>query len=437
MKRLTLRARLVAATTLASLVAVALLVLGVQVLLGHMTESESLGVLQDRAGAAETTIRGSREHVRVLEVPSNGLDQNLWIYDLHGRRVDGSAPSPLLAPAVRALSQVTHKQTRVVAGRYRLLGQPARARGDGPVIARVVAGVDLGPYEDSERHALWLSVLLGALIVVAASVASWVAASYSLRQVRRMAQRADDWREHDLSGRFAEGPPRDELTELAQTLDRMLDRIAEALLAERRLTDEVAHELRTPLAVIRSEAQLALLEQGVPEDLREPLLAITEATDRMNHSISAVLTVARAAHEGDHGCTVSEVLEEIGRRKSTRGDVNVTVLPCDESLTVAAPLTVVAATLSPIMDNAFRHARTSVTVHVRHQAPRVLVVVDNDGPGVSEQEAELVFTPGHTSTDDGAGLGLALARRLAHSFGGTVSAEALQHGRFMVELPGA
>ena len=437
MRRLTLRARLVATTTVASLVTVVLLVLGVQGLLAHLSESESLGVLQDRAAAAATTIRGTRRHVQVLEVPSNGLDQNLWIYDLDGERVDGTAPSPLLETAVTDVSHTTHQQTRVVAGRYRLLGVPARVSGDGPVVARVVAAVDLRPYEASERHGLWLSLLLGALVVLAATMSSWVAASYSLRHVRRMAQRADDWREHDLTQRFAMGPPRDELAELAQTLDRMLDRIAEALLAERRLTDEVAHELRTPLTVIRSEAQLALLEQDLPAELRDSLVAISEATDRMNHSISTVLAVARAAYDESHGCTISEVMEEIGRRKGARDDVSVTVRPCDDAVAVAAPLPVVVATMAPIMDNALRHARTAVTVQARPQPPRVLMVIDDDGPGVSEMETELVFAPGHTSNEDGAGLGLALARRQAHSFGGTVSAEALHHGRFVVGLPGA
>ena len=438
MKRLSLRARLVAATTLASLATMALLVVGVQVLLAHVTMSESLGALRDRADAAATTVRGTRAAVKVLDVPSDSLDQNLWIYDLRGNRVDGAAPSPRLAPAVTALSSRSRENSVVVAGRYRLLAEPVRARGRGPDIAIVVAGVDLAPYEQSERRGLWLSLALGTLAVVAAGTAASVAASYSLRQVRRMARRADDWREHDLTGRFALGPPHDELTELAQTLDRMLDRIMQAILAERRLTDEVAHELRTPLAVIRSEAQLGLLQCGAgPAEIRESLGAIVVATERMTRSISTILTAARSAHSEDHACQVADVLAEVTARVVAGEGVTVTVMPGGDALAVAAPGAVVAAVLSPLVENALRHARTAVTLAARSAPSRVLLVVEDDGSGVSGDQAELIFSPGHTSTREGAGLGLALARRLAQSIGGAVRAEPGDHGCFVVDLPAA
>ena len=76
----------------------------------------------------------------------------------------------------------------------------------------------------------------------------------------------------------------------------MLDRIAQAILTERRLTDEVAHELRTPLTVIRSEAQLALLQAGPDAATSASLEAIVAATDRMTASIETMLSLARSTH---------------------------------------------------------------------------------------------------------------------------------------------
>lgn len=436
MRRLTLRARLVATTTLSALLTAVVLVVGVQLFLAHVTKAESLSVLRDRADAAATTVRGSPGHVRVLEVPSDSLDQNLWIYDLRGARVDGDTPSAGLAPAVSTLSRAVRERTLVVAGRYRLLARPVSAGGRGPEVAVVVAGVDLRPYESSERRGLLLSLVLGSLIVVAAGVASWVAATYSLRQVHWMAKRADDWREHDLTGRFALGPPRDELTELAQTLDRMLDRITQMILAERRLTDEVAHELRNPLAVIRSEAQLALLQPDLSQETEESLVAVVDATERMNRSVTTILQAARSAQTGEQVCTVSEVLEEFEHAADTPGGIGVAFVQDGESLSVAAPKAVVAAVLAPIVDNAVRHARGAVTLSARAEPPRVWLVVEDDGAGVPEDERELVFSPGYTSSANGAGLGLALARRLAQSIGGTVRAEPGDHGCFVVDLPG-
>lgn len=431
----TLRARLVVTTAVAALLTVGLLVVGVQVLLARMTRAESLGSLRDRADAAAVTVRGTPSRVRVLDVPSNALDQNLWIFDLQAKRIDGARPSAALAATVYALSQVRRPSARVVAGRYRLFAEPVRSQGRGPLVAVVVAGVDLAPYEASERHGLWLSLALGGLAVTAATAASWVGATYSLRRVREMARHADDWREHDLTRRFAAGPPRDELGELAQTLDRMLDRIAEALLAERRLTDEVAHELRTPLSVIRTEAELAQLGPPLPEPARAAFTGIVRATDRMNDSITTILAAARSEKLDAHECVVSVALGEARRHAPSRPGVTVGAQGLDSSLKAAAPLDVVTAALAPIVDNAVRHARTSVRLLARAAPPRVLLVVENDGPGVSADQAELVFAPGHTSRPDGSGLGLALSRRLARSIGGTVRAEPGSHGRFVLDLP--
>ncbi|MET9020684.1 ATP-binding protein [Actinopolymorpha sp. NPDC004070] len=95
------------------------------------------------------------------------------------------------------------------------------------------------------------------------------------------------------------------------------------------------------------------------------------------------------------------------------------------------------AALTPLVDNAVRHARTAVTVEARTESSRVHLLVEDDGDGVRAEESELVFSPGYTSTEEGAGLGLALARRLAHSVGGVVRAEPCGKGRFVIDLPGA
>jgi two-component system, OmpR family, sensor kinase len=436
MNRLTLRGRLVTTTVLASLGAVAVLVVGLHLLLAHMATSDSLAVLQGRADAVATTVRGTPDRVRILDNPSDSLDQNIWIFDVHGKLLDGRTPRSAVAPAIETLSTSRTEHVRVVEERYRLLARPVRVNGRGPVVAVVVAGIDLTPYESSERRGLALSLALGLLTVVAAGAASWAAAGYSLRQVQRMARAADDWREHDLDGRFDLGRPRDELGELGDTLDRMLDRIARAILAERRLTDEVAHELRTPLSVIRTEAQLALLGDELSADREESLRAIVDATARMSQSISTMLAVARSTHSGDNDeCRVAVVAAQVRQHATAReGVMFVTDIP-DEALTIAAPAQVVVAALSPIADNAVRHARSRVTLSARAERRRVILSIEDDGDGVAEEDREAIFTPGHSSTEEGAGLGLALARRLAHSVGAEINERGEGHGLFVVDFP--
>lgn len=431
---LSLRGRLVATTVAAAVVAVTVLVVGLQLLLAHQASRESLSTLQGRADAAATTVRFRGAQTRVLETPADSLDQNIWIFDVAGRRVDGGVPPRSLRSTVARLSTATSERSVDVDGRVRVLARPVPRPGSGTTGAVVVAALDLAPYENAERRGLWLSLGLGLLAVVAAGAAAWGASGYALRQVRRMAHRADDWREHDLTGRFDLGTPRDELTELADTLDRMLDRIAQAILTERRLTDEVAHELRTPLTVIRSEAQLAQLGTGTPA---ESLEAIVAATDRMTASIDTMLALARSAHADDSGCAVRDVLAQLVAHGSARDDVEVVSETAGPEHVVAAPLRVVAAAAVPLLDNGVRHASSTVRLRVTAEGRRVLLHVVDDGDGVHPDHRDAIFEPGHSTAVDGAGLGLALARRLAHSVGGEVSEQGDGHGHFVLSLPRA
>ncbi|MGZ6802900.1 MAG: HAMP domain-containing sensor histidine kinase [Nocardioidaceae bacterium] len=427
---------MVATTASATFVAATVLAVGLQLLLAHQSESDSLQVLRSRVDAAASTIRFTGHGVRVLEVPSAVLDQNLWVYQ-GSRRIDGGQPRAALRSAVDRLSTTATERTTVVRGYLRLFARWVPSP-DGRRGVVVVAALDLTPYEKAERRSLWLSLALGALAVVAAAVAAWFAAAASLRQVRRMARRADAWREHDLSGRFALGPPHDELTELAHTLDRMLDRIGQALLAERRLTDEVAHELRTPLAVIRTEAQLALSRLGPGADAdpaAESLRAIVAATERMADSIGTMLAVARAAHGEDDSCHVADVLGRVATAAPDHPGVLVDVDTDRTDALVAAPLAVVTAALAPLVDNGLRHARSTVRLHAERVGDRVHVLVADDGPGVPEHLRHAVFEPGRTTSPDGAGLGLPLARRLARAAGGDVRLGEGPGAVFVVDLP--
>jgi signal transduction histidine kinase len=434
--RLGLRGRLVAITVLAALLAVTVLVVGLQLLLAHQSSQESLAALRGRADAAATTVRFHGGVPRVLETPADSLDQNIWIFATDGRRIDGGDPPRRLRADVDALGTSARTGERFVGGSYRLLSRPV-TRPDGSVGAVVVAALDLTPYESSERRGLLLSLALSVLAVLGAGAAAWAASGYALSQVRRMARSADDWREHDLSGRFDLGAPRDELTELADTLDRMLDRIAQAILTERRLTDEVAHELRTPLTVIRSEAQLALLQAGPDAVPAASLDAIVAATDRMTASIETMLSLARSTHADEASCSVTDVLAQVRAHLPARPDVEVTAEEAPGDLLLAAPLRVVAAAVVPVLDNAVRHAAHRVRVHVTDDGRRVLLHVEDDGDGVDDDHRDRIFEPGHSTEPDGSGLGLALSRRLAHSVGGEVDQRDGGHGHFVITVPRA
>ena len=424
-----IRARVVLATALISLATTAGFVVAMQVLLARSATSDSLALLQTRVDAAGATIEVVDGSPTVREGIGDSLDQNIWVFDLQGRLVDGPRSSDRVAAAVAEMGSAQVEQDRRVGDRHRFYARPIVK--EGKPVAVAVAGLDLSPYEHAEARALWYSLALGLLGVIAASLAASAATRYALGKVRVMARTADDWREHNLHRRFELSGPNDELSELGATLDRMLERIEHTILAERRLTDELAHELRTPLSVVRSESELGLLSEHTSTS-GEAFRNILASVDAMKRSITALLDVARAVEVGRDVCAVQSLFDVAGSNAPARDGVALDVE--SSSLSVGAPLHVAAAALAPLVDNAVRHANANVILRASSTGSRVLVKVEDDGTGITASNALRAFEPGWSSAG-GAGLGLPLAQRLARSVGGDITAHSTGYGLFILALP--
>lgn len=414
-----LRARMAATALLVSTLTAAVLVVGVVLILAQTNDDDVQSRLDARAAAAAATVVDGPHGVRVLEQRSPLLDQNVWIFDSHGTLIDGTLPRSGSSRTVTGLgTQATGREETIRDVSY--LAQPVFRHGSW--VATVVAAEDHDPYERAERNALWLSIGLGAATVAIATGAAWMVATRSLRQVQAMAVLADDWREHDVGRRFDPGEGGDEIAHLGRTLDEMLDRIVESLSAERRLTDEIAHELRTPLAVVLAEADLAR-RHAAPEQA-EGLDNIHAAAVRMRDSIDTMLSVARAHTSGAERTTVGELMVALDLPATTY----------DEA-TLAAPVSPLVAAVRPLLENAERHGSGAPRVEVARDGRTLVIAVLDDGAGVAPEDLERVFEPGHTTHDDGSGLGLSLARRMVRAVGGDVVAQPGPGGRFEVRVP--
>jgi len=282
----------------------------------------------------------------------------------------------------------------------------------------VVVSESSQPYERSELEALIAMIVLGTLVVALAGGIAWRVTHQALEPVEQMAERAAEWSEHDLSHRFALGAADNELSKLGETLDHLLDRVAAALRAEQRLTAELAHELRTPLTAIQGAADLALLRGVEDDEARQDLEAISAAARRMTGVISTLLELARERGASAKASTpLATVIEAI------RPLVPDTVALVDEAsavtVPVAAPAELVIRAAAPIVENAVRHARSTVRLEARVTPDRVQLLIADDGPGLAAAVPENVFEPG-ASGSGGTGLGLGIARRVARSLGGEV-----------------
>ena len=170
----------------------------------------------------------------------------------------------------------------------------------------LVAGVGLSAYEQTERTALIGSIAF-ALVLFALVIAAmrWLL-RHALQPVAEMTKEAADWSEHEPDRRFARGQPYDELTSLAATLDRLLERLAVSLRREQRFSAEMSHELRTPLARIQAEVELALRRERPSDEYRAALEAIGRSAEQMTRTVDALVAAARdaaSATRGLIGCT--------------------------------------------------------------------------------------------------------------------------------------
>ena len=409
----------------------AILSIALNLLLVNRLSADASAVLANRAEAQIATLDAGGGTLRVRESPNDAaLDEHAWIFDTGGRAIERSPAAGRLAAAVEALARVDRPTVRDPTEHMRLLARPIGRSGV------VVVGVSMDPYRHTERLAAVGTLVLDLFVIVAGALVARRAVGLALRPVADMTARAADWSEHDLHRRFALGPPRDELTALAATLDGLLGRIDAALRHEQRFSAEMAHELRTPLSGVRGEAELALRANRSDAELRAALETVLAGTDRMAAVIDTLLAAARsdAARGSSDAVAAAYTVERLVRPAATAHDRRIVVHAAGSPLIVGAAEDVVAGALHPLMENAVRHAAHEVHVTLARENGGVLIAVDDDGGGIADGDAERIFEPG-VSQAGGAGLGLPLARRLARAAGGDVVAVAQAGGRFELRLP--
>ena len=352
------------------------------------------------------------------------------VLDARGSIVDSSS-AVRHAPMLRAdvVAGVTRPMFRTghvpgIGDPARLLAVPARAGGRDYV---VVVGANLGDTDDA-LHRLLLLLLLGIPgAVLLASGVGWLVAGAALRPVERMRRDAAVASTARAGASLAVPPTRDELARLATTLNELLARERAALDAEHRFLDEASHDLRTPLAVLKAELDLALARPRDREELETTLRTAARATDRLVRLAEDLLVLAR----GRRGPLVLHV--EPTALRTFCDDCAAPFQTAGEPITVTAPDEVVhfdpvrmRQAVRNLLDNAVRHGHgRGVALHanLKTHGPLVFTVSD-DGPGMPADGVGRVELP----RDGGNGLGLSIVAAVAAAHGGYAEARARRGG---------
>jgi signal transduction histidine kinase len=444
MSRLGIRTRLLLVVLAAIVVAVAGLVAGFNLVLERTLDHNSRDLVHARAIAQLNSLRIEHGRLRTGEAPDGrGSDTYAWVF--RGRRaLERPRAGATVERAARGLSGGPRRYRDVSPADTRLYAEPIVI--GGKRVGTVVAAVSLEPYEETRRTALIASLVLGGLVLVLVGAAAWWLLGAALRPVVRMTRQAAAWSEQDLDHRFALGAPHDELTELAATLDGLLDRLAASLRREQRFSAELSHELRTPLAGLITESELALRRDRTPAEYRRALEVVHRNAQRLARTVDALVAAARYEMGTARGTTdafgVAAAVADACSGLAADRELEVEVEPPPHPVRLGVDAELAERILQPVVENACRYGRRSVRLSVDRVDGAVVYAVADDGPGVPEGERERIFEPGARGRPvgengaAGAGLGLALARRLARSADGEV--EALSGdggGRFAIRLP--
>lgn len=413
----TLQSRIVWTTAVVTALAMAAMIGTVMLVLEALNTKNVNRRLTDQVSAVSTTlVMADDGTVTASETPNDSIDDTTWIYDASGRLVEGPRAGARVSRFVESLAEVT-TTTRVEKLEHVFLATPVRFEGE--IQAVVVVEASLEPYE-STRNAVLIGLLgLGAVVTAgSAAVAAWTVRR-TLAPVESMASRAEDWSEHDLDARFDATGTDDEFARLGQTLNVLLDRVAGALRNEQQLTAELAHELRTPLTAIRGEAELARMAE-LPPDADARLERVIDTVDRMSATIASLLAIARGEHRSGASTTTVDLVAAVAEHAPPRQGIKI-VRADGGDHDVPAPLDLAVRALGPVVENAVRHARTTVTIAATLSERTIDVSVSDDGEGIVAEDPDVLFQSGTRGAGStGAGLGLALARRVARTLGGDV-----------------
>jgi signal transduction histidine kinase len=276
----------------------------------------------------------------------------------------------------------------------------------------------------------------------------WAVAGRVVRPVGTIAGVAREIEATDLSRRIHLGGPPDEMRDLADTFDAMLDRLDRGVRTQRRFVEDASHELRNPLAVIRTTLDVALTEPEDAEGLRRAAEVARRTADRMSTTVDELMALARTTAQPerrgpvDLAEVVTEVAQEYDAEASTRGVRLSQVAPF--GLVIEGDRSALKRALANLASNALRVAPPGSVVHCRagRAGGWLWVGVRDVGRGIAPDDQALVFRRAWrdgapTAEGAGQGLGLALVRQIAEAHGGTVSVASVPgHGAsFVVWLP--
>ena len=432
--------------------------------------------LDDQLGAAARTLASAADvepdgveweaHGRPLALARGAFGDDLhWAVAAEdGRVIDGSARagSPELLAAADAGFRSGHRNPRRVdhagggwqVARVRLAHEsspPGPPKPEKHAALVLTVAVPLEPIHATLRTLAAALAGLTAVVLAAALVAARAVCRRALAPVARMAAAARAMGAADLTDRLPTPATTDELADLAAAFNGVLDRLGEAFARERRFAGEASHQLRTPLAALIGQVEVALRRDRAAEEYRRVLGAVLDQGGRLRRVVEALLFLARS--EADAGLPGREPVDLVGWVRDRvrgwaghpRGGDLAFASPDHEPTWAAVHPDLFGELIDAVIDNALKYSPpdTPVVARVGRDAAGAWVEVEDRGCGIAAADLPHLFRPFFRSEAaraggvPGVGLGLAVAARIAAALDGSIAveSEAGRGCRVRVRLP--
>lgn len=386
------------------------------------TQAEEVAAVLERGGEPAAAAGGEEDDDERL----------VQILDTNGRVVAASPNMTGRPPVARlAPGKSARIRTPIDDDEFMVVAAEANAQGDDdddePATYTVLAARALTSVAESTGILTRLLAIGVPPLLLVVGFTAWRTVGRALAPVEAMRREVDEISAAALHRRVPEPARADEIGRLAATMNRMLDRLEKAQASQRRFVSDASHELRSPVAAIRQHAEVALAHPGRADAAELAGTVLAEGL-RVQHLVEDLLLLARA---DEHTLRTARrpvdlddlVFEEARRLRGTHLRVDTTKV---SAARVSGDAMGLRRVLRNLADNAARHARERIAFSLQEVDGRVVLTVDDDGPGIPEADRERVFErfvrldEARTRDHGGTGLGLAIVAELVAAHGGTV-----------------
>jgi two-component system sensor histidine kinase TctE len=353
------------------------------------------------------------------------------VLDSRGETVAGEDALPLPEAFAPEPRQLAYYDTSVRGLAVRAVAM-AVAGPNGAGMATVIAAETLRRRVDIQHRLLALVLLPQLALIAAACAIIWFGITRGLRPLRELTQAVARRGWDDLTALDSGRTPR-ELRPLAEAINGLMRRLSSTLGSQQRFIANAAHQLRTPLAGLIAQTEIALAE-GEPQAHRAALQQLRAASRRAVRLVNQLLTLARSEPGNEPSAHFARIdLAQLAERvtmdwvpEAIACNVDLGYASDCETAVIRGDELLLGEMLGNLIDNALRYGRQPGTTTVSLTChPRLEISVQDDGPGIPEEELARVFERFHRvpgSPRSGAGLGLAIVREIAQAHRATVQA---------------